>query len=187
MSFFRPLLIVALSIGLGAAAGCASRRGSPELGPAANRQPSGTSVEEAAVSSDAGPAELSPAEQAALVRGFQQAAGERVFFVVDRDDLTEEAQAVLAAQAAWLRRHPQLRVLIAGHADERGTREYNLGLGARRANAVRTHLMRAGVAPERLGTTSYGKERPLDAGVGEAAWARNRNAHSVLVDLVLVD
>jgi peptidoglycan-associated lipoprotein len=118
------------------------------------------------------------------VRDFEQTAGERVFFALDSHDLSAQARATLEAQAAWLGRQPGLRVLVAGHADERGTREYNLGLGARRANAARTYLISLGVSPERLETVSYGKERPLDPRSSEAGWARNRNAHSVLVQLV---
>jgi peptidoglycan-associated lipoprotein len=127
---------------------------------------------------------LDPSQRAALLREFQQTAGERVFFALDSYDLSSDARSTLDAQATWLRRQPQLRVMIAGHADERGTREYNLGLGARRAHAVRSYLINQGVAAERLETVSYGKERPLDPRSNEQGWARNRNAHSVLTELV---
>ncbi|WP_337185419.1 peptidoglycan-associated lipoprotein Pal, partial [Phenylobacterium sp.] len=108
-------------------------------------------------------------------------AGDRVFFGFDRHDVDGEARATLAQQAAWLARYPDVRVRIAGHADERGTREYNLALGARRAGAVRAALIGQGVAAGRIETISYGKERPLDAGSTEAAWARNRNGHTVVI------
>jgi len=130
----------------------------------------------------------SPVQQseaaAALAREFAEQVGERVFFAFDSYALEAEARDVLDAQARWLVSRPELRVLIAGHADERGTREYNLGLGGRRAHAAREHLIAGGVGPDRIQTVSYGKERPLDPGSNEAAWSRNRNAHTVLIDLV---
>ena len=111
-------------------------------------------------------------------------AGDRVFFDFDRSDLSGEARATLDRQAAWLARHPDVRILIAGAADERGTREYNLALGAQRAASTQAYLSRQGVGAGRMSTVSYGKERPLDPGSTEAAWARNRNAQTVVVDLV---
>jgi len=87
---------------------------------------------------------------------------------------------VLDAQAAWLARYPQVRVRIEGNADERGTREYNFALGARRANTVRDYLVAKGVAGSRIETVSYGKEKPIDAGTTEDAWARNRNGHTAI-------
>jgi peptidoglycan-associated lipoprotein len=89
---------------------------------------------------------------------------------------------VLAAQAQWLSRYPAVRVRIEGNADERGTREYNLALGARRANAVRDFLVSQGVSGARIETLSYGKERPIDAGSSEDAWAKNRNARTAITD-----
>jgi peptidoglycan-associated lipoprotein len=88
---------------------------------------------------------------------------------------------VLSAQAGWLRRYPAVRVRIEGNADERGTREYNLALGARRANAVRDFLVAQGVTSDRITTVSYGKEQPIDPGTSEDAYQRNRNAHTALV------
>ncbi|PLR28659.1 peptidoglycan-associated lipoprotein [Caulobacter zeae] len=110
-------------------------------------------------------------------------AGDRVYFALDRHDLSEDAMNVLKAQARWLAQNSQVRVLVAGNCDERGTREYNFALGARRAAAARDFLVAQGVAPSRIETVSYGKERPINAGTNEAAWSRNRNANTVIVDL----
>jgi peptidoglycan-associated lipoprotein len=85
---------------------------------------------------------------------------------------------VLDAQVRWLSRYPAIRVIVEGNADERGTREYNLALGARRATSVRDFLVSRGVAPSRIETVSYGKERPIAAGSDEAAWQQNRNART---------
>ena len=83
--------------------------------------------------------------------------------------------------AAWLRRYPSVNVRIEGNCDERGTREYNLALGARRANAVRDYLVSHGIEAARIATISFGKEQPLDAGTGEEAWQKNRNGHTAIV------
>lgn len=109
------------------------------------------------------------------------AGGDRVFFDYDSYEVNGEATATLDAQANWLRRYPAVRVRVEGNADERGTREYNLALGARRANAVRDYLVGRGVTSDRVSTMSYGKEQPIDGGASEDAHARNRNAHTVLV------
>ncbi|MEQ9814954.1 MAG: peptidoglycan-associated lipoprotein Pal [Azospirillaceae bacterium] len=106
--------------------------------------------------------------------------GDRVFFQFDRYDLTSEAQSTLQAQAAWLNAYPSIGLLIEGHADERGTREYNLALGERRANSVRNYLIALGIEPGRLQTISYGKERPAVVGSNEQAWAQNRRGVSVI-------
>lgn len=115
------------------------------------------------------------------VEDFRVSVGDRVFFGYDRFDLTPEARSVLERQAAWLRQYPNVRLLVAGNCDERGTREYNLALGARRAAAARDYLVSLGVAANRLETVSYGKERPLDPRANEEAWSVNRNAHSQIV------
>lgn len=112
---------------------------------------------------------------------FRVSVGDRVFFGYDRFDLTPEARSVLERQAAWLRQYPAVRVLVAGNCDERGTREYNLALGARRAAASRDYLVSLGIDGGRLETASYGKERPLDARANEEAWSVNRNAHTQIV------
>ena len=102
--------------------------------------------------------------------------GDRVFFGFDEIELSERAQDTLRRQAEWLRTYPAVRVVIEGHADERGTREYNLALGERRATAVRNYLVALGIAPTRVETVSYGKERPVALGSNETAWALNRRA-----------
>ena len=113
---------------------------------------------------------------AGSVEHFIQTAGDRVFYGYDRHDLTPEARDTLRRQAAWLASYSDARVLISGNCDERGTREYNLALGARRASAARDYLVSQGVDPSRISTVSYGKERPTCRDSGEACWAVNRNA-----------
>jgi len=100
-----------------------------------------------------------------------------VHFNYDQATLTDEARGVLEKHALWMQNHREARVMVEGHCDERGTVEYNLALGAQRAQTARDYLASLGVAADRLRTTSYGKERPLDPGQNEAAWARNRRAH----------
>jgi peptidoglycan-associated lipoprotein len=111
---------------------------------------------------------------------FQQAVGDRVFFAVDQSTLSPQAIATLNAQARWLLQNPGYRVVIEGHADERGTREYNLALGARRANAVREYLISQGVPGDWLRTISYGRERPVATCSDESCWSQNRRAVTVL-------
>ena len=111
---------------------------------------------------------------------FNQAIGDRVLFEVDQSTLTAEAQATLDGQADWLLRNTAYSALVEGHADEQGTREYNIALGARRAEAVQTYLISRGVAPGRLKTISYGKERPLEICSDESCYRQNRRAVSVI-------
>ncbi len=113
---------------------------------------------------------IPPGSQEDLARNV----GDRVLFGFDRFDLTNEARGILDAQAEWLKQHGTIAVTIAGHADERGTREYNLALGERRAISVRNYLIALGIDPGRIRTVSYGKERPVDPGSTEDAWAQNR-------------
>lgn len=105
-----------------------------------------------------------------------QSAGDRVYFETDQARLTEEARGVLNRQAAWMQRNPQVSVWVAGNCDERGTVEYNLALGQRRAGAARDYLVAQGIAPQRIETISFGKDRPVDSGSTPEAWAHNRNA-----------
>ena len=107
--------------------------------------------------------------------------GDRVYFDLDSYQLRPEVYPRMDAQVAWLQRYPNVTVRIEGNADERGTREYNLALGARRAESVRTYLVERGVNAGRIDTISYGKERPIAAGSTEEAFARNRNAHTAIV------
>ncbi len=107
--------------------------------------------------------------------------GDRVYFDTDSHDIREDARPLLTAQSEWLRRYPSVAVRIEGNADERGTREYNLALGARRANSVRDFLVGQGVTGSRISTISFGKEQPIDPGTGEEAWQKNRNARTAIV------
>ncbi|MCL2369483.1 MAG: peptidoglycan-associated lipoprotein Pal [Alphaproteobacteria bacterium] len=104
----------------------------------------------------------------------------RVFFAFDRYDISEEARINLQGQALFMQNNPAVRITIEGHADERGTREYNLALGARRANAARNVLIAEGVEANRIRTVSYGKDRPWKLGTGESVWRYNRNATTVV-------
>jgi peptidoglycan-associated lipoprotein len=106
--------------------------------------------------------------------------GDRVFFEEDQSDLSGQAQATLSKQAQWLRAYPRYTVTIEGHADERGTREYNIALGARRAQAARDYLMSQGVDASRMRTISYGKERPVAVCNDPSCWSQNRRAVTVL-------
>lgn len=105
----------------------------------------------------------------------------RIFFGYDQSNLSSEARDSLSRQAQWLQIYPNVVVVIEGNADERGTREYNLALGAQRAESVKSFLVSQGVSPNRLTTVSFGKERPIDGRSTESGWARNRNAHTSLI------
>ena len=113
-------------------------------------------------------------------RDFMANAEDRVFFNYDSSALTNNAVEVLDTQVAWLKKHEKVNVIVQGYCDERGTREYNLALGERRANAVKQYLISQGVAADRISTISYGKERPAVLGNNEAAWAQNRRAVTVV-------
>ena len=109
-----------------------------------------------------------------------QAGTDTVHFATDSSDVDSEASAILTRQAAWLQKFPNVRVTVEGHCDERGTREYNLALGDRRANAAKNFLINAGVSAARISVISYGKERPVAAGSDEDSWAQNRRAVTVV-------
>ncbi|PCI50885.1 MAG: peptidoglycan-associated lipoprotein [Alphaproteobacteria bacterium] len=101
-----------------------------------------------------------------------------VYFGYDRYDLSSDARSGLQAQASWLQAHSSVKVTVEGHCDERGTREYNLALGDRRANSVKNYLVALGVDPSRIHTVSYGKERPVVTGTGESSWSMNRRGYT---------
>ena len=109
-----------------------------------------------------------------------QNVGDRVFFDTDSSSLTSEGQATLAKQAEWLKQYGSVNVTVEGHADERGTREYNIALGERRAAVTKRQLVNLGIASSRISTISYGKERPAVVGSDDSAWAQNRRAVSVV-------
>ncbi|MHC8509232.1 MAG: peptidoglycan-associated lipoprotein Pal [Rhodospirillales bacterium] len=106
--------------------------------------------------------------------------GDRVFYDFDKFNLKASARETLERQAAWLKRYPAVTITVEGHCDERGTREYNLALGERRANSAKDYLVALGIAPERVRTISYGKERPAALAHTESAWAQNRRAVTTL-------
>jgi peptidoglycan-associated lipoprotein len=122
--------------------------------------------------------------QSSIVPGskedFVQNVGDRVFFDTDKSSIKPEGQQTLQRQAEWLKRYPNVTITIEGHCDERGTREYNLALGDRRATAVSRALVALGVQANRVKTISYGKERPAVLGSNEAAWAQNRRGVTVI-------
>jgi len=156
-----------------AVAGCAPKK--PKQLPPAPGEPAASGQNPGGADQNAGG--VTPGS----VEDFRaQAGSDTIHFGTDLYDIDSSAAAVLDAQAAWLAKYPSVRVTIEGHCDERGTREYNLALGARRANSVREFLVSHGVAPGRITTISYGKERPLDPGNGEDAWAKNRNGHTAI-------
>lgn len=114
------------------------------------------------------------------VRDFVVSAGDRVYFDTNESGVSGPGQQILNMQAQWLQRYPQVAVRIEGNCDERGTREYNFALGAKRAEAVKDYLVGQGIAASRIATISYGKEHPIDPGSGEDAWNHDRNAHTAI-------
>ncbi|UZK65773.1 peptidoglycan-associated lipoprotein Pal [Sphingomonas sp. M1-B02] len=161
-----------LGAALIATAGCAKKR-PPELPPTPSEQGPGTGSDMNNSDSEAGP----------LNAQFKRAVmSDTVLFDLDQYDIDPEARAILDSQATWLVSRPEARITIEGHADERGTREYNLGLGDRRANAAKNYLAARGVSASRITTISYGKERPVAMGSDEAAWAQNRRAVTIVIN-----
>jgi len=186
LAIFFAILILAL-----AAFGCRSRvKDQPapqpapitDTAPDVSLEPPVTPVEEPAdfvapqVQEETIPSDLQEANRLAHERGWIRDA----FFPFDESTLTAEAQEALTVSAQWLKNNPQFSLTIEGHCDERGTEQYNLALGDRRANVARDHLMTLGVDGGRIKTVSYGEERPFETGNSESAWAQNRRAHLVL-------
>ena len=161
----RAALVTAALLSLVLAAGCESTTGT------------GSSNTDVAATNN-GPVGDPAPEQIPFDTALHQV-GDRVHFALDRYDLSPEAEATLQRQAALLQNNPQLVVTIEGHADERGTREYNLALGERRADTVRNYLTALGVAPGRVTVISYGKERPACAAADEGCWSQNRRGVTV--------
>jgi len=125
-------------------------------------------------------APLTGAADPASPEYFQQTVGDRVLFAVDSSSLTDAGKATLDGQASWLMTNTDYLAIIEGHADEQGTREYNLALGARRANAAREYLVSKGVPSSRMRTISYGKERPIELCADEACYSKNRRAVTII-------
>ena len=113
------------------------------------------------------------------VEYLAEGVADRVFFATNETVLTTASRETLRAQAAWLRKNSSLNIVLEGHADERGTREYNLALGERRANSAKDYLMTYGISSDRISVLSYGKERPVDAGSNPLAWSKNRRSVTV--------
>ena len=170
------LNLTALGVALSLTAACGSRRPA-QLPPA---PPSEGETGQAGTGADADQSGVDstavPGSQADFLRSVPS---DRVFFDTDEFALRGEARGTLDAQAQYLQRYPNVTVTIEGHADERGTREYNLALGDRRANSVRNYLETRGVAANRMTTISWGKERPAVEGSNESAWSQNRRAVTV--------
>lgn len=112
----------------------------------------------------------------------QSVVSDTINFGFDQYDIDSEARRILDSQAQWLTQFPATRITLEGHADERGTREYNLALGDRRANAAKNYLAARGVSPSRINTISYGKERPIALGSDEQSWAQNRRAVTIVLN-----
>ncbi|MDZ7588941.1 MAG: peptidoglycan-associated lipoprotein Pal [Parasphingorhabdus sp.] len=167
MKIATPLMVGAAL----ALAGCA-KKAPEELPPA----PSGTE-QPMTNTGPVGPG-YTPGSQGDFVANT---AGDRIFFDTDRYNIDNQDMVILQSQAQWLARYSQARVTIEGHADERGTRDYNLALGERRANAAKNYLASLGVDAGRITTVSYGKERPDALGSDESAWARNRRAVTLVI------
>ena len=123
---------------------------------------------------------LGGANDPASVAYFNQTVGDRVLFAVDQFNLSDAARATLVGQAQWLTTNRDYAIIIEGHADEQGTQEYNMALSARRASAVKDYLIAQGIAPARMETIPYGKERPIEVCSDEACYSKNRRAVTVL-------
>lgn len=159
---------------LAATAGCAKKK-PPVLPPAPVTDPQ---------TGPTGPTGPAGPGTGAIVPGSREdfmrsVTSDTVLFGLDIYDIDTEARAILDTQVTWLQRYPNVRITIEGHCDERGTREYNLALGDRRANAAKNYLVARGIDAGRISTISYGKERPLALGSDEASWAQNRRAVTV--------
>jgi len=111
---------------------------------------------------------------------FKNNVGDRVLFPIDQSDIDQSGKEILLAQADWLRANSEYKIVIEGHADERGTREYNLALGEKRAQAVKNYLISLGISSDRVSTISYGKERPAVVGSNDGAWAQNRRSVTIV-------
>jgi peptidoglycan-associated lipoprotein len=162
------MLIVAGALAMSACSKKAPAQLPPEPGPATSTD-TGGSMGVAA-----------PGSQADFVAKMMGA--DTIYFALDKYDVDAEDQQALGRQAQWLMQYPSKRATIEGHADERGTREYNLALGERRANAAKNYLISLGVDPARVSTISFGKERPIALGSDEQSWAQNRRAVTVTID-----
>lgn len=156
-----------------ATAGCASKR--PKILPPGGGDPVATDPN----AGNGGDGVVVPGSAADFKRSTMS---DTIHFALDQYDIDAQSRAILDSQAAWLLKYPNRRITIEGHADERGTREYNLALGDRRANAAKNYLAARGIDPSRITTISYGKERPVALGSDEASWAQNRRAVTIVIE-----
>ena len=145
---------------------------------------SSTSTSSDVSSSEEGTITETSPESASITPGSQEDlivnVGDRVFFNYDSSDLDSDAQELLQDQVAWLKQYSDVSVIVEGHCDERGTREYNLALGEKRAQSVKNYLISLGISSDRISTISYGKERPAVVGSNDGAWAQNRRSVTVV-------
>ena len=172
---YSRLKLMAFAAALAITAGC-SKKAPEELPP-----PPGSGTETNIPSDTTGGVgtEAVPGSRADFLQSVGEM-GDRVYFDTDQFNVDDTDRVTLDSQVAWLLRYPNVRVTIEGHADERGTREYNLALGDRRANAVKNYLASRGVPASRMNVISWGKERPVALGSDESAWAQNRRAVTVV-------
>ena len=172
----RLALVAAAAISMSA---CATKKPVYPAAPTPAPQPAPQPPPSRPITQAPAPAPTGPV--AGSEQDFVVNVGDRAYFDYDSYAVRADAQPLLDAQAAWLKRYPAVQVRIEGNCDERGTEEYNLALGARRSNSVRDYLVSHGVEASRISTVSYGKEKPIDSGTGEAADQHNRNAHTAIV------
>jgi peptidoglycan-associated lipoprotein len=172
----RSISLAVLSAAALLASACASNppAPTPPAAPAAPVAPRPAPAAPAPAPAPIGPAAGSKAD-------FASKNTDRVYFDYDQYNLDDADRRALAGQVSWLKQYPRAKVQIEGNADERGTREYNIALGARRANAVAEFLKGQGVTGDRVSTVSWGKDKPIDAGHDDGAWSRNRNAYTNVV------
>ena len=173
-----PLKVAAIAAALALTAGCGKKAPKELPPPPGESADSSTGEAETADPGGVG-TEVLPGSRGDFLRAVGMD-GDRVFFDTDQYDLDDRDRATLDAQVQWLVRNPAVRVTVEGHADERGTRDYNLALGDRRANAAKNHLVARGIQTSRITVISYGKERPEALGSDESAWAQNRRAVTIL-------
>ena len=167
------LKLLSFAAALAITAGC-SKKAPEELPP-----PPGSGVETTVPTDTGVGTEVVPGSRADFLQSVGEM-GDRVYFDTDQYNIDDSDRGTLDSQVAWLLRYPNVRVTIEGHADERGTREYNLALGDRRANAVKNYLQSRGIPASRMNVISWGKERPVALGSDESAWAQNRRAVTVV-------
>lgn len=167
MKLSRTLLVATAIVALAAC----SKKAPKELPP----PPADTATQTTGPATPSGPVKGSQEDFVASV------SSDRILFGTDQYDVDAQDQQILQSQAAWLQQNPNVRVTIEGHCDERGTRDYNIALGERRANAAKNYLASLGIDAARITTVSYGKERPAALGSDESAWAQNRRAVTVTV------